>query len=558
MAIPTTYAPVRPQDFTMQPIQVNKRFTLTSASCATTESGYFVGQGLYSGLRTPIGEQKAANDPTNSLDGSYKHIVWKSLDHQYYRLPYDTMATFEHANRRFTFKFLNVTASLFSCPYLDYGERIKAGSFEYTSSRYNLTDDENGNLYDPAISTGSYVPNYRLVAYWGFNEVFRQFKYGEGGILSDGAIGYQSKVFQPAQPSTVRNVRFEPGVKINSTASGMQASFVGDGYIYSHDQPEFSFDSTEDFTLSFWIHAPVTQSDQTFTRNTVISKRGSVYKQVYGQEPKYVNDQLVTTWHVSSSLSNEATDVFPFHVELLNAATSSVHSGKLRFTRSDGIKTVMLLTTGSITTNAHRHVAITKSGSLVSLYVDGKIHASASDSTLHPINKHLLVFGAENLAGSRAFSGSLDEVRLYDYAATTAELATLADRVSGSLYQTAVVGNLFYRKGLAVVSPLNPRYNDAFTGTWNVAYRGTHTIYQYEVLCRVKKGAFNLTYNPTARRSPKSDFFTDEMTGSLLLPYATSIGMYNDRGELMAIAKLAQPVQMRDDVDLNFLVRWDI
>jgi hypothetical protein len=41
------------------------------------------------------------------------------------------------------------------------------------------------------------------------------------------------------------------------------------------------------------------------------------------------------------------------------------------------------------------------------------------------------------------------------------------------------------------------------------------------------------------------------------MPYATSIGLYNDKGELMAIAKLGQSIQMRDDVDLNFLVKMD-
>lgn len=42
-----------------------------------------------------------------------------------------------------------------------------------------------------------------------------------------------------------------------------------------------------------------------------------------------------------------------------------------------------------------------------------------------------------------------------------------------------------------------------------------------------------------------------------MYPYATSIGLYNDSGELMAVAKLGQPLQMRDDVDINVAIRWD-
>ena len=74
---------------------------------------------------------------------------------------------------------------------------------------------------------------------------------------------------------------------------------------------------------------------------------------------------------------------------------------------------------------------------------------------------------------------------------------------------------------------------------------------------RIKKGSFNLSYNPTARQSFKSDLLIDEMTGSLLLPYMTTIGLYNDEGDCVAVAKMGQPVQMRDDVDINILVRWD-
>ena len=39
--------------------------------------------------------------------------------------------------------------------------------------------------------------------------------------------------------------------------------------------------------------------------------------------------------------------------------------------------------------------------------------------------------------------------------------------------------------------------------------------------------------------------------------YITSIGCYNDEGQMLAIAKLAQPIQKRDDIDMNFVVRWD-
>jgi hypothetical protein len=559
MAIPTTFAPVRPQDFTLTPISVNKQFTLTSASVATTESGYFLWEGLYSGLITPVGTEKASNDPTNSIDGSYKHVIWRSIDHQYYRHPYDRMATLEHANPRYTYKHLNLSASILSCPYLDYGERIKPGSVEVTNSFYgfNLTDDENGNLYDPAIDTGSFADRNRLVAYWGFNEAFRKFKYGYG-TLSDGELTYTSRTFTPDEPSIVRNVEIRDtyGLLINSTSSGMGAYF-DDGFIITHDRQDFNFDSTQDFTISFWMKCqPDDQQDTSKTYNAVISKRGAVRQQKYGFAPKYnQNNLVVETQYVSTSLVNEPTNVYPYDFRVYNQTSPS--ESYLEFARSDGANRVVLKHSIGYE-GLYDHVCVTKSGSLLSLYHQGELVASASDTTRHPINKHALLFGAEDLNGSAAYFGFLDEIRMYDYAVPPGTVASLANSHSISPYQTAVVGNVFYRTGTVVLSSLDPKYQNTFAQNWVMRYRGTHTIYQYEVLCRVKKGAFNLTYNPTARVSPNSDLFSNDMTGSLLLPYATTIGMYNDAGELMAVAKLGQPIQMRADVDLNFMVRWDI
>lgn len=66
-----------------------------------------------------------------------------------------------------------------------------------------------------------------------------------------------------------------------------------------------------------------------------------------------------------------------------------------------------------------------------------------------------------------------------------------------------------------------------------------------------------MTYNPTARKSHKSDLLINDMTGSVLYPYATTIGLYSSEGDLVAVAKMGQPIQMRDDVDINILIRFD-
>ena len=86
------------------------------------------------------------------------------------------------------------------------------------------------------------------------------------------------------------------------------------------------------------------------------------------------------------------------------------------------------------------------------------------------------------------------------------------------------------------------------------------------------KDQFNVTMNPTTTYRPvtvgvpchpsQSNLPPGELRKGLfvsgtLKPYITTIGLYNDKAEMLAAAKLAQPIQKNPDVDMNFVIRWD-
>jgi hypothetical protein len=48
-----------------------------------------------------------------------------------------------------------------------------------------------------------------------------------------------------------------------------------------------------------------------------------------------------------------------------------------------------------------------------------------------------------------------------------------------------------------------------------------------------------------------------DQTGSYLAPYITSIGLYNDTGELLAVGKLGNPIKNLIDYPMNIIVRFD-
>ena len=48
-----------------------------------------------------------------------------------------------------------------------------------------------------------------------------------------------------------------------------------------------------------------------------------------------------------------------------------------------------------------------------------------------------------------------------------------------------------------------------------------------------------------------------DTTGSFLAPFITTIGLYDDSCDLVAVAKLPQPIKSEHDIPVNFIVRFD-
>ena len=48
-----------------------------------------------------------------------------------------------------------------------------------------------------------------------------------------------------------------------------------------------------------------------------------------------------------------------------------------------------------------------------------------------------------------------------------------------------------------------------------------------------------------------------DSTGSFLAPFITTIGLYDDNCELVAVAKLPQPIKSDPEIPVNFIIRFD-
>jgi len=97
------------------------------------------------------------------------------------------------------------------------------------------------------------------------------------------------------------------------------------------------------------------------------------------------------------------------------------------------------------------------------------------------------------------------------------------------------------------------------TGSFTVSFKNEHIIHENEVRCLVEESDYNLSYNPTlVNGNYSSGSLKDFATGSAFYTYATTIGLYNDDNQLLAVAKLGKPIMMSPDTDMTFVVKYDV
>ena len=552
--IPTVFRPIRSNDFQRRAFKAYKNYRITDNAFATS-SGYSHHNAIYRALPINVGHS-AETYPVNILDNTNQHVVWHSLNHRYYKHPNNPIRSAELTNASKTVKTLYESASCLIAPYFAVGERIKPGSVTgtFTSGHsYTLIDDGNGNLRDTAINSSSFASASRNIFYMSFN-----------------------KEFNSSIPN-LSNVSIVDGITTSGTIapSGLAAKFnsTNSHIRINHDSQFNKFNRNDDWTISFW--SKITPS-ATAGHFPLISKGGVQKKTKFDQKNSIYNteDEITSMIGITGSYDTLRT---PFVIGF----ESNNNSGSWHFQSSNGSNALHIqtnLTNYKASDVDWKHIAIRNSASFCQIFVDGVAsNASGSIPSGVTANQSDIIIGSFISGSMISKDSELAEIRMYDYAVNTTALSSLANRnyLTGQLYQTSVAGNVFYRNGELVVSSPMPKYNigaGAFGNTFNVSYKGTHTIYENEVLIRVPKDQHNVSMNPTATYTPSTDKQLSETEQSNALPgshrktmfingkvnpYITTIGLYNDMGQMVAVSKLAQPIQKRNDIDMNFIVRWD-
>ena len=123
-----------------------------------------------------------------------------------------------------------------------------------------------------------------------------------------------------------------------------------------------------------------------------------------------------------------------------------------------------------------------------------------------------------------------------------------------NLYGTGSYGAGFYGGGI------NTSSIDNFTETTNItcSFSSSFTIYESQYKCTIAENEFNYSLNPSVISGSSNDGTVfNFVTSSYFSPYVTTVGLYNNEQELLAVGKLAQPLPTSRNTDTTILVNID-
>ena len=142
-----------------------------------------------------------------------------------------------------------------------------------------------------------------------------------------------------------------------------------------------------------------------------------------------------------------------------------------------------------------------------------------------------------------------------------------AEDLPTSITSSFSVGDINYRHGTVVLTDIDLVNWFNVSSSYTASWEATQPILTYNAYCKVKSSEFLFTQNPTACQpesvlsgslSYSGGLPKDNITGSEFSPYITTVGLYNDAHELIAVAKLGQPIPKSKTNDMAFVVKFDI
>ena len=342
----------------------------------------------------------------------------------------------------------------------------------------------------------------------------------------------------------------------------MNFSSATSSFIKMDHDPKINFNRDENFSISFYLKPQSTAS----TGNILNTEKRYILAK---STTKTIPGSGLLSGSNTNQIDTNAGPQYPFEIYMV--------SQSLYFSRSDG--DITNIASGSITASISEtcqdnpaHILCQLSSSEMQVWFNGtKIGSTTNtlkDTTKNNANLYIGSRGPTtevdnhiqtSVTNIKHYNGELSNINIWNRAYNSDIIGNISRSINASPY----VGNVFYNTGFATIT--HPLYHEVLglkheEGQLNtIQFQGTHLIYEHEYKCSIQEHEFNSTLNTTARDNtgPNPYKLENFTTSSFFKPFVTTIGLYNDAFELLAIAKLGQPVRRTDETDTTFIVRWD-
>ncbi|HSH03352.1 MAG TPA: FG-GAP-like repeat-containing protein [Anaerolineae bacterium] len=230
-------------------------------------------------------------------------------------------------------------------------------------------------------------------------------------------------------------------------------------YISIPDHDALDFGPNDDFTIALWV------------------KPNS-----YADGASLSDSSLVEKWSAAGGL--------PYAIRYINNLDPA-NLGRIQALRYDGTNLPVLTSNSRISSSKYHHIAFVKRGNTLYLYIDGLLDTTAPDTTTGvTTNNSNLYFGVRGNGGN-GFTGLLDDIRIYDYGVSSADILTLMGGYHINMPSNTAIVTLNVATPVPAISPTL-----------------TTTLTDNDITMTWAPLAANCTFDVYASTDPYTDFTT--------------------------------------------------
>jgi hypothetical protein len=88
------------------------------------------------------------------------------------------------------------------------------------------------------------------------------------------------------------------------------------------------------------------------------------------------------------------------------------------------------------------------------------------------------------------------------------------------------------------------------------SFSSSYELFETQYKCTIGADEFNYSSNPSIISGSEGQMY-DFATGSYFAPYVTTVGLYDESYNLIAVGKLAKPLPTSRTTDTTILINFD-